>query len=97
MQRYQILQRLRDRAPNLRRLGATRLFLFGSASRDQATASSDIALFFDFDDPAFSVIDLLNLQDRLSDILQAPADVMTRGSLHHGLRAAIEHSAIHVF
>ncbi len=60
MQRDQILQRLRDHAPDLRRLGAIRLFLFGSTSRDQATAFSDVDLFFDFDDPAFSLIDLLS-------------------------------------
>ncbi len=97
MDRAQILSTLRRHASDLRRLGVSRLFLFGSASRDEATPSSDVDLFFDFDDPSFSIIELVALKDRLSSLLRAPADVMSRGSIHPRLRRDIESSAIQVF
>ena len=65
MDRAQILSTLRQHASDLQRLGASHLFLFGSASRDEADPSSDIDLFFDFDDPGFSIVELATLQERL--------------------------------
>jgi predicted nucleotidyltransferase len=93
----QILAILRRHANDLRRLGAARLFLFGSASRNDAGPESDVDLFFDFDDPRFSIIELVALQDRISQLLNARADVMSRGSLHPRARASIEGSAVRVF
>jgi uncharacterized protein len=95
--RDQILAVLRRHASDLRRLGATQLFLFGSASRDEAGSASDVDLFFDFDDPGFSIIELVALQERISQLLDARADVMSRGSLHPRVRSSIEGSAVQVF
>ncbi len=62
MTRSQILATLRGHAADLKRLGASSLFLFGSAARDQAGAASDVDLFFDFSDPRFSLVELVALQ-----------------------------------
>ena len=97
MDRDRIIAALQHHAPDIRRLGVSGLFLFGSASRGQATAPSDVDLFFDFDDPRFSLVELVTLQQRLSEILRARADVTSRGSLHPRLRPAIESSAVQVF
>jgi predicted nucleotidyltransferase len=97
MDRDQILSTLRRHANDLKRMGVSGLFLFGSASRDEAGPSSDVDLFFDFDDPRFSLVELVSLQDRISDLLHARADVMSRRSIHPRLRATIEGSAIQVF
>ncbi len=97
MDRDQILAILRRHAGDLRRLGASRLFLFGSFARNEAGAGSDVDLFFDFDDPRFSLVELVALQDRIADLLQTRADVMSRGSIHPRLRASIEGSALQVF
>lgn len=97
MRRDQAIDTLRTHAGELRGLGVQRLFLFGSTARDEAEPSSDVDLFFDFDDPGFSLIELARVKDRLGRILQAPADVMTRASLHPQLRDAIEASAVQVF
>jgi predicted nucleotidyltransferase len=93
----QILAVLRRHAHDLRSLGAARLFLFGSASRNEAGSASDVDLFFDFDDPKFSIVELVALQQRISHLLDARADVMSRGSLHPRARASIERSAVRVF
>ena len=97
MDREQIIAILQRHAADLRRLGVSRLFLFGSSSRNQAGPSSDIDLFFDFDSPRFSLVELVALQERISDLLQARADVMSRGSIHPTLRQSIEGSAVQVF
>jgi predicted nucleotidyltransferase len=95
--RDQILSTLRRHATDLRRLGALRLYLFGSAARNEAGPSSDVDLFFDYDAPGFSLVELVALQERISSLLQAPADVMSRGSIHPRLRQSIEKSAVQVF
>ena len=97
MERDHILETLRRHSADLRRLGASSLFLFGSASRNEAGPQSDVDLFFDFDDPRFSLVELVALQDRVADLLHARADVMSRGSIHPRLRTSIESSAIQVF
>jgi predicted nucleotidyltransferase len=97
MDRDQIISTLQNHAGEFRRLGVAQLFLFGSSSRNEATASSDVDLFFDFDAPRFSLIELVALQDRISGLLNARADVMSRASIHPRLRDAIEGSAVQVF
>ena len=97
MKRNAALATLRANEAELKTLGVERLYLFGSVARDEARADSDIDLFFDFNDPKFSLIELIGIQNRLSDLLRTTADVMTRGSLHPVLRANIEQSAVQVF
>jgi uncharacterized protein len=97
MQQDHVIGTLQRHAAELRRLGVAHLYLFGSVVRNEAAASSDIDLFFDFDDPRFSMIELLRVKDRLEEILGAPTDVMSRGSIHPRLRSDIERAAIQVF
>lgn len=97
MNRDDILATLRRHAADLRRLGVSSLFLFGSAARNEAGPASDVDLFFDFTDPRFSLVELVTLQDRVTELLHTRADVMSRGSLHPRLRPSIEGSAIQVF
>jgi len=97
MEQDQVIRTLRRHATELHRLGIAHLYLFGSVVRNEAVASSDVDLFFDFDDPRFSMIELLRIKDRLEEILGARTDVMSRGSIHPRLRSDIEQAAIQVF
>ena len=97
MNRDHALSTLRRHADDLRRLGATRLFLFGSTARDEARSDSDVDVFVDFDDPRFSVVELVALKERIGELLSAPADVTTRRGLHPRLRSEIEGQALQVF
>ena len=97
MTREGILSTLREDADELKRLGAARLFLFGSVARDEAGPGSDVDLFLDFENPKFSLVELVALQRRISGLLKRPADLMTRNSIHSRLRAGIESTAIQVF
>jgi predicted nucleotidyltransferase len=49
MNRAEAVARLRDHADAIKAMGATSLYLFGSAAEDTAGASSDLDLFIDYD------------------------------------------------
>ena len=96
-EREQVIATLRAHSNELRALGASHMFLFGSVVRNEARPDSDVDLFMEFDDPKFSLIDLLTLKYRIEEVLQRRADVMTRDSLHPRLKDGIERSAVQVF
>ena len=93
----QALTTLRRHSADIRSLGASHLFLFGSVAKNQARPDSDVDLFFDFEAPDFSIVELVAISERISALLEHPADVISRGSIHPRLRASIETSAIQVF
>ncbi len=93
MDRATAVAKLSAHAGELRAAGVASLYLFGSTARGE----SDVDLFFDYDDPKFSLVELVRVKDRLSAILGVEADVMTRDSLHPMLKTRIEASAVRVF
>ncbi|MBI5121535.1 MAG: nucleotidyltransferase domain-containing protein [Rhodospirillales bacterium] len=97
MGREQVMQLLRGREAELHRAGVVHLYLFGSVARQEAGANSDVDLFFDTDNPRFSLIELVDVQDEVRRILGVKSDVMTRASLHPMLRPRIEAEAIRIF
>jgi uncharacterized protein len=97
MDREQVISSLRAHEPALHRSGVYRLYLFGSVAREQARPDSDVDLFFDTDNPRFSLIELVDVQERITAILGVESDVMTRASLHPLLRSQIEAEAMRVF
>jgi predicted nucleotidyltransferase len=98
MNRNEAVANLKRCAEAIKARGATSLYLFGSAVRDEATADSDLDLFIDYD-PAktFSLVDLVGIKLFLQDRLGISIDVTTRDSLHPKLREDIEKSAVRVF
>ena len=97
MNRDTAVTKLRRHAQELRAQGVAALYLFGSTARGQAKEGSDVDLFFDYDNPKFSLVELVRVKDRVNAILGVGADVMTRDSLHPMLKERIEASAIRVF
>ncbi|MGD0430621.1 MAG: nucleotidyltransferase family protein [Acetobacteraceae bacterium] len=97
MDRDNVIATLRAHEADLHQVGVARLYLFGSVARHEARPDSDVDLFFDTDNPRFSLIELVDVQERVSDILGLETDVMTRASLHPMLRQRIEEEAVRVF
>jgi uncharacterized protein len=97
MTRQDVIARLRSHEAELHRIGVARLYLFGSVARQEERSDSDVDLFFETDDPRFSLIELVDVQDRVASILGTETDVMTRASLHPLLRDQIEAEALRVF
>jgi predicted nucleotidyltransferase len=98
MNRSETLDILRSCSDEAKLLGATRLYLYGSAARDQLRPESDIDVFVDYDvEGPFSFIELVRLQDLLAERLAREVDVTTRGGLHPLLKDEIERASIRVF
>lgn len=71
------LDRLKTHEAELRRLGVRRLALFGSAARGEAGPGSDVDLLASFDPGRrLSLIDVIHVENRLSDILGRRVDLI---------------------
>jgi hypothetical protein len=98
MNRRGVIRAIEGRREELRARGVAHVYLFGSTARDEATAASDIDIFVDLKrGTRFSLFDLMDLRDDLSETLKARADVFLRQSLHRAIRRDIEAEAIRVF
>jgi predicted nucleotidyltransferase len=93
MERETALAILRSRFVELRPLGACSLSLFGSVSRNAATAESDVDLLIDFDRPA-TFDAFMEAKEKLESWLGRRVDLVTRKALRPRLRAAIEAEAV---
>jgi predicted nucleotidyltransferase len=98
MTRQEAINLIGSLAPQARALGVTGLYVFGSTARDEATPSSDLDIFVEYDpDRRFSLLDLLRVKHLVEDAGASSVDITTRTGLHPVLRAAIEREAIRVF
>src|ERR1700674_1939153 len=97
MTRADLISTLRNQASDIRALGATSLYLFGSAARGEAGGNSDVDLFIMYNPANFSFVELIRLRERISHVLGRPADLTTREGLHPLLRPDIEAEAVQVF
>jgi len=97
MKREEVIAQLRRHEADLKRLGVEHLYLFGSIVRGDATADSDIDLFFDYEKGKLGLFELMDVKAFASNILGRTTDIMTRDSLHKTLRQSIEATALRVF
>ncbi|MBF0163487.1 MAG: nucleotidyltransferase family protein [Magnetococcales bacterium] len=96
MQREVILQRLSGHMERLRQeFGVTRLALFGSSVRHEASANSAVDFLVACDGPATSAR-YFGLQFFLKDLLDRPIDLVTEKGLRAAFRPFVEREAIHV-
>jgi len=98
MTRADLIESLRRNADSVRGMGATALYLYGSAARDEAGETSDLDLFIDYDPASrFNAFDLVGIKLFLEERLHVPVDITTRDGLHPRLRARIEQAAMPIF
>ena len=90
MNRENLLALLRQNKPHLKQhFGVKRLGLFGSASRNTATAASDIDVLVSFEGRATSD-QFFGVQFFLEDLFGRPVDLVTEKALRAELRPYIE-------
>lgn len=73
----------------LRQFGIIHAALFGSFARGDAHATSDVDLLID-PLPGTTLLDLARLENRLTDALARPVQIVTFEDLHPGMRERIQ-------
>jgi predicted nucleotidyltransferase len=97
MDRQTVIRTLRAHEAELRAEGISHVYLFGSVARGEEDAGSDVDLFYDYDDPRFSLLNVVRVKRRLGEILGAEVDALTRLSVHPRIRDEVESEALQVF
>ncbi|MEQ8515131.1 MAG: nucleotidyltransferase family protein [Chromatocurvus sp.] len=96
MDRQHVLDLLSRNKDELQvRFGVTRLALFGSTARGEASNASDIDILVSFDGPATSQR-YFGVQFFLEDLLDCPVDLVTDKALRRELRPYIERERVDV-
>ena len=97
MTRDEAIARLKKSEPDLRKAGVKHLYLFGSTARGESQPDSDVDLFFDHDQGAIGLYELMDIKDMTAAILGTKTDMIPRRGIHTVLQQSIESSAIQVF
>ena len=100
MRRDDIIAKLKDAEPALRRAGVDALYLFGSMARDEARADSDVDFFVDPEsDERFGFLQYMDAYQTIRDAIGTDVEIgySTREGLSRYVRAGIEREAIRVF
>jgi predicted nucleotidyltransferase len=98
MKRDEVIATLREHQSELRSIGVVRLSLFGSTARNEARTDSDIDLLAAFDDAqALSLLDVIGIQNRLTDLLGQPVDLIEEGTLRPHMRQGVSREAVRSF
>jgi predicted nucleotidyltransferase len=80
--------RLRELKPELeRRFGVRRIGVFGSVARGEEDADSDVDVLVELAEPIGW--ELLDLQDRLEEVLGRRVDLVTIGALREEMSASV--------
>ena len=91
--RNKILQTIHRNAAAIRGYGVRRLGLFGSATRNQARANSDLDFVVEFDRKSFDAY--MDLKDFLGKIFRRPVDLVIADAIKPRLRPMIMKEVVH--
>ena len=98
MDRQCVITKLREHEPELKAAGIVHLRLHGSLARGTATATSDVDLIADFDTSRhLSLLDMVSLENRLSDLLGAHVDLSPAHTLKPPVANRAAHEAVLAF
>lgn len=98
MKQDEVIATLRAHESELRAAGVVRLSLFGSTARNEARAESDIDLLAAFDDAQnLSLLDMIGIENRLTDLLGQPVDLIEEGMLKPRARENVSREAVRAF
>lgn len=98
MDRSTVLAKLRASESELKAAGITRLSLFGSVARGDASFESDVDLMAEFDpEKQFSLLDMIRLENRLADILGVSVDLAPARAMKDRIRERATREAVLAF
>jgi uncharacterized protein len=93
-----VIRRLRQHEGELKRLGISQLYVYGSVARGDALPWSDVDLFADLaDEERWNIVRWGHVLYRLEEILARRVDFAARRSLPEDVRRRAEAEAVTVF
>ena len=99
MDRDQVVATLRAHESELKAAGIARLRVFGSVARGEQGTESDVDILVDFEETngGVSLLDLVRLENRLSDLLGVHVDLVQEKSLKSRVRRNVNREAVLAF
>jgi uncharacterized protein len=99
MTRDEIITELHNHASDLKAMGATGLYMFGSRARGDCRPDSDLDLFFDYEEREMrpSLLDIVAAENEIGDALGIPVQLVIREGLFPEVRKRAEREAVKVF
>lgn len=98
MDRDFVITKLREHEPELKAAGIVHLRLHGSLARGAETANSDVDLIAEFDATKhLSLLNMIGLENRLSDLLGAPVDLSPQHTLKPSIAARAARESVCAF
>jgi uncharacterized protein len=97
MTRDEIIAKLKETAPALRAEGVTRLAIFGSRSRGDAREDGDLDVLIDVDDPKFSGLNLVGVEQIIKQATGLQTQAEMRRSIEPRFAKRIADDLIQVF
>ena len=97
MTRTDVLDTVRLVAPELKRLGLCKLYLFGSVARGELR-TNDVDLLYEAEsDEALDFFNLVDATERLQALLGRPVDLVDRKLLHRRIRSRVEAELVEIY
>jgi uncharacterized protein len=98
MDKGHVLSKLREHRDELAAAGIVHLRVFGSVARGDADHRSDVDLVAEFDDnKKLTLLDMVGLENRLSELLQVRVDLTPAKTMKQRVRATADKEAVLAF
>ena len=96
MKRDDVLERIRLAAPELKRLGFEKLYLFGSVARGEAK-TRDVDVLYEGDPQPIAYFTIVEAIEKLEALLGQPVDLIRRDRLHRRIRPRVEAELVEIY
>jgi predicted nucleotidyltransferase len=96
MKRDDVLAKIRLAAPELKRLGFEKLYLFGSVARGEAD-TRDVDLLYEAAGHPIGYFTIVEVTEKLESILGQPVDLVERQRLHRRVRPRVEAELVEIY
>jgi predicted nucleotidyltransferase len=92
------LRILREHEAELKARGVRRAAIFGSVSRGEARADSDLDVLIEIDDPShLTVFDLVRIKRTVAELFPGRVDVVNAADLKAGVGRSAKRDAVYAF
>lgn len=96
MKRDDVLAKIRLAAPELKRLGFGKLYLFGSVARGE-TDTRDVDLLYETTAESLDYFAIAEAIETLEALLGQPVDLVERQRLHQRIRPRVEAELVEIY